>query len=267
MTYEPGYWDQVAEEWRDHRLGLWRAHMDAVYSHWVAPRLPSEKASRVLKTDLFDEALGDGLMPLLSSRARLALGVDVAGAIIAAARARQHSLRGVAADVRALPFAVDTFDVIISGSTLDHFATLAEVKTSLVELARVLRPGGELLLTLDNLANPLLALRAALPLGLLRRVGLVPYFVGATCGPARLRYMVEHTGLQVEEITALLHGPRVLGVSLARRLEDRRDGRAAHLYRWCLWACERLERWPTRYLTGHYIALRAVKPDAAGEAG
>mgnify|MGYP006138370175 CR=1 FL=1 len=37
------------------------------------------------------------------------------------------------------------------------------------------------------LINPVVRLRNALPFGLLRRTGLVPYYVGATCGPRRLR--------------------------------------------------------------------------------
>src|SRR5439155_7848743 len=52
--------------------------------------------------------------------------------------------------------------------------------------------GGALVVTLDNGANPVVALRNRLPLGALRRLSLVPYAVGATCGPRRFpRLLVE----------------------------------------------------------------------------
>ncbi|MHB0857154.1 MAG: methyltransferase domain-containing protein [Anaerolineae bacterium] len=260
MDHEPAYWGQVAEDWQGHRQGLWRAHMDAVNSELLSRWLREPMVGRSLKTDLFDEALGDGLMPLLRSQTQMAVGMDVATATVSAARARHEGLMGVSADVRALPFGADTLAVIVSDSTLDHLADLSEIAASLAELARVLQPGGELLLTLDNLANPLMALRAALPWGLLRRLGLVPYYVGASCGPDRLKRMVQNAGLQVIEVTAILHGPRVLGVALAKLLAGRGRGRIARLYLRALWACERLGRWPTRFQTGHYVALRAIKP-------
>jgi len=56
-----------------------------------------------------------------------------------------------------------TFDTVLSNSTLDHFDGAAQIRVSLAEPARVLRPGGRLLVTLDNPANPLLALSKALP--------------------------------------------------------------------------------------------------------
>src|SRR5204863_6785753 len=59
----------------------------------------------------------------------------------------------------------------------------AVVRTGLAELRRVLSPHGRLVVTLDNGLNPVVALRNRLPLGILRRVGAVPYFVGVTCGP------------------------------------------------------------------------------------
>ena len=45
-----------------------------------------------------------------------------------------------------LPFAEEAFDVIVSTSTLDHFAHRRDIVSSLHELHRVLRPGGEVLL-------------------------------------------------------------------------------------------------------------------------
>ena len=89
--------------------------------------------------------------------------VDLAPTTVQAALNRYHGLRALAADVRRLPFADGDFDTVVSNSTLDHFKTSAELADSIKELSRVLRPGGELYLTLDNPSNPLIALRNALP--------------------------------------------------------------------------------------------------------
>src|SRR4029434_1314077 len=58
-------------------------------------------------------------------------------------------------------FADEAFDVIVSNSTLDHFGSWAELGASLHELHRVLKTRGLLIITLDNRANPIVALRNA----------------------------------------------------------------------------------------------------------
>jgi hypothetical protein len=75
----------------------------------------------------------------------------------------------------------------------------------------------------------------------------VPYYVGATCGPRRLRRLLGGAGFRVEELAALLHVPRILVRAARPPLRLLMEG-------------ERLERWPTRYLTGQFVAVRARKP-------
>lgn len=120
------------------------------------------------------------------------------------------------ADVRRLPFRPAAFDGVLSTSTLDHFDDAAGIDVALGELARVLRPGGRLVLTLDNLANPLIRLRNALPRGAARRTGLVPFAVGATHDEPGGRAALERAGFTVEASAHLLHAPHVVGTRLAR---------------------------------------------------
>lgn len=148
----------------------------------------------------------------------------------------------------------------MSNSTLDHFASQEEIRAGIAELARTLRPGGQLLLTLDNLANPAVWLRNALPhRGLARlglaRLGLVPYATGATCGPRGARAHVAATGLVVRGTTAIMHCPRVAAVVAARRLERRGGEASRRRFARALMAFEWLERWPTRDLTGYFVAV------------
>lgn len=253
------YWDEVAEEWRASPQTLWRAHSDAVNSALFERWFPPRRVARVLKTDLFDEGVGRGLYDLLSAHARHVVGMDLSTEVARAARSNHPRLTATGADVRRLPFAEGAFDVIVSNSTLDHFDSLREIPGSLRELRRVLRTDGELLLTLDNLLNPLVALRNTLPFALLHRLGLVPYRVGATCGPRRLFRMLREAGFEVLDHSVVMHCPRVLAVALASLCEKRAGSRMRRRVLGWWAAFEILARWPTRYLTGYFIAVRAVK--------
>jgi SAM-dependent methyltransferase len=187
------------------------------------------------------------------------VGIDVSPAVVASARRRYVELEGVVADVRRIPFEDGEFDVAVSISTLDHFGAADELRAGLEELARVLAPGGRLVVTLDNGLNPVVALRNRLPLGLLRRVGAVAYFVGETCGPRGLRRLLAETGFAVEETTAVLHCPRAAAVAGASLVERRAGERGGERYLRFLERFERLERAPTRSLTGYFVAARAKR--------
>jgi O-antigen/teichoic acid export membrane protein/SAM-dependent methyltransferase len=258
------YWDGVASAWSaPASANLWRTHADAVNLATCFRWWPDTPVCRVLKTDLFDEVAGPGLMTELSRRARTAVAVDVSMEATRMAKPRGTSA-AVGADVRALPFVDGAFDVVVSNSTLDHFEDVGQIRRALAEIRRVLAPGGRLILTLDNPANPAVRLRNALPFRLLNHLGLVPYFVGATLDAPSLSALVESIGFEVVETTAVLHCPRALavgGLGAAGHLASPRwQRRLAESLMWF----ERLERWPSRQRTGYYVALAADAPLAAG---
>lgn len=254
-------WDSALEPLFGEPAGaLWRLHSDATNAALFGRWLPSEPCANLLKTDLFDEAMGSGLYPLLSAHARRVAAIDVAPRVLAAATVRYPALLAAAADVRRLPFASSSFDVVVSNSTLDHFDTRDEILASLRGFHRILRPGGRLLLTMDNLANPAVALRNALPYRLLHRLKLVAYPIGATAGPGRLRRMLNDAGFDVLQTVALLHCPRALSMALARRCERRGTPEAKAQFLRMAGRWERLARWPTRYLTGYFVGINARKP-------
>jgi SAM-dependent methyltransferase len=255
---EGDYWSSVVESRLPAGGRLWRAHSDRVNGALLARWLPALDALRVLKTDLFDEAVAAGLYPALAGAARV-VGIDVSAAAVTAARRRYAELEAIVADVRRLPFADGEFDIAVSISTLDHFKSIRDVRAGLAELRRVLAPGGRLVMTLDNGLNPIVALRNRLPLGILRRAGVVPYFVGETCGPRRLRRLLRETGFAVDETTAVLHCPRAPAVLGASLVERRAGERGRERYLDLLRRFERLERAPTRSLTGYFVAARATR--------
>lgn len=254
------YWDRVLGGWEPstaHRL--WRAHSDAINSQLLKRWLPAS-CRKLLKTDLFDEAVGGGLYPQLASCAKETLGVDVSTATVRAAQARYPALDGQVANVLSLPFATGTFDVVVSNSTLDHFESAHLLRAALIELTRTLERGGQLILTLDNRENPIVAVRTSGLFKPLHRLGIVPYYVGATHGHRTLSKLLDQVGLEVTDLTAILHCPPQLAAHLTARTRSDtsyRQTEQEHLDR--VLRCEALQRWPTRYITGHFVAARATK--------
>jgi SAM-dependent methyltransferase len=254
------HWDQVAEHWRDSRPdGLWRLHADKINADLLDRWLPRNLVGRLLKTDLFDEAATGGLNDQLQERARLVVGIDLSGVTASVAQSRANGMMVACADVRFLPFADGTFDVVVSNSTLDHFQTRSELIASMRELSQVTRPGGELVLTLDNRANPVVALRNALPFHWLNRIGVLPYYVGVTCGPRGLRKLLAETNWELREMDAILHCPRFLVIQMSQLLARRGYIETQKMLFTWLTRIERLARWPTRFFTGYFVAARAVR--------
>jgi SAM-dependent methyltransferase/GNAT superfamily N-acetyltransferase len=215
---------------------------------------------RVLKTDLFEEAMGsDAFLEELATPDSLLLGMDVS--MQAATRAHQRDSRGLAryliADACNLPLAGDSFSLIVSPSTLDHFTNSSDFEDSLRELVRILAPDGRLIITLDNRQNifdPLLRL--------VHRAGLVPYYLGRSYTVNELRRELEAAGLTVVDTTAIVHHPRltaVAAIGLAKRI---RWALPMRLVQSALVATQRLQDTRFQYFSGCFVAALAVRSDS-----
>lgn len=262
------YWDEVGEEVRAGApLDAWRHYMRGVYRRLLRNWVKEVGRGRGLKTDLFEEAVGP--YQLLSEMGGESVGVDWSLTIAQAARRRLSGASAdrpplvVAADLRRLPFQTGAFRFILSGSSLDHFPRKDDIAVCLAELSRVLARGGVMVITFDNPHNPLVRLRNGLPFAWLKRVGLVPYYVGATYGRGEALRQFAAAGLTVTEVTAVAHAPRALAIWVVALTELLGWTRLEPLIRSALEGFERLERLPTRYYTGYYLAFRVEKPGPA----
>jgi len=237
------------------------AHTRAVNLELIQRWAPAVQHPRILKTDAFADATcpARAFSWFIREDGQLVC-FDIAPGLTQQARINARSLGYpgaiyVTADARFLPFGQNSFDLIVSDSTLDHFHTTEEIDVALRELARVLKPGGVLIIALDNphnATNPLLLLWM--------RHGRTPYFIGKTLTRQELSQSLERLGLRVTDTTAQFHYPRYVtkaALRVARRIAPRHtNGPAA----WALTSLNRLEHSRLKYLTGLFVVARAVKP-------
>lgn len=261
--YEFGraYWDHTVKEVRRGApIDAWRAYMMRVYQRLILAWLPSSAIGRALKTDLFEEAVTPHSP--LRDLGTGTIGVDFSMEVVKAARrglAGAGAFHLMTADLRRLPLRSGSVMRILAGSSLDHFPDKRDIAIALEELTRVLASSGTLVITFDNPHNPVVWLRNRLPFAWLNRLGLVPYYVGATYDRFEARDQLEVLGLAVTHMTAVAHAPRAPAIWLATLGERLGWPRLGTWLGRVLDAFEILERWPLRYQTGYYLALRAEK--------
>ncbi|MCI0478506.1 MAG: methyltransferase domain-containing protein, partial [Anaerolineales bacterium] len=254
------YWDRALFqiENRGHYLDAFRGEMKRqAHLALIARWRDASRTGRVLKTDLFEEASGADAFLLDLDHSQI-VGMDISSGITRRAQTRDANRRAqyVTADARRLPFASGSFALIVSPSTLDHFADPADLERSLRELTRVLEQGGRLIVTLDNRQNifdPVMRLAV--------RLGWMPYFLGHSYTIRELRAALEKIGLRVEDTTAILHNPRL--VAAASMLVANRLGWQwlIRLVQRALVAMQRLEGTRWQYYTGSFIAALGVRQD------
>jgi SAM-dependent methyltransferase len=258
--------DEWTAAWKPHVDNPWFRYQNDVYADWWSDRAPAAGMGdrpRVLKTDAFEEACGLRVLEGTLARERLTL-MDISQLILRDA-ARTRTLQSpptpsCSTDVRRMGFRSHAFDLVFSPSTLDHFADVGEIAIALREVHRVLRPGGRLLISLDNAANPILRLRQVLHRRMGSVGGVIPFPMGRTLSRARLADALEDAGFEVLGSRYVLHAPRIVGLWLgewAARTGSERVGRGL---RALFNALERvLRRLPTRSWTAYFVAVDCTR--------
>lgn len=126
----------------------WRASTLGNITERLERAVVFDLAGPIEGRDVLDVGCGDGTYALAAARAGAHVaGVDRSAAVVGAARARAEA-DGLAVDLQvgdasALPFPADRFDVVLAVTVL---CLVEKPAQALAEMARVLRPGGVLVL-------------------------------------------------------------------------------------------------------------------------
>jgi exosortase/archaeosortase family protein len=167
--------------------------------------LPPLAGLRILKTDLWDEAKNTRILAWASRHGAHTYGVDISEPIMRGARTAfgdgAAALHGAIGDVRALPFAAESFDAIYSMGTIEHFD---ETQHAIDDMARVLKCGGRAIIGVPNRHDPFLRPLFAT---LLQAVGWYGYGYEKSYSRRTLRLMLERAGFEVVAETAILFIP------------------------------------------------------------
>ena len=142
---DPAQYDELADQW-------WQPSGGLAALHWLAASR-AEHIPPAAGTDavLVDLACGGGLMAPHAARLGYRhVGVDLGLAGLRVAR--EHGVLPVRGSVLAVPLADGCADVVVAGEVLEHVEDDVAV---LAECARLLRPGG--VLVLDALADTALS--------------------------------------------------------------------------------------------------------------
>src|SRR5690242_13860289 len=142
--------------------GLYEARAEQQYAA-VTP-LPDPALDRkfariceLVRTELpcrafLDAGCGDGryLAALDAELPERIAGVDISERILETARARIPRAELRQANLESLPFDDGAFDLVLSSQVIEH---VLDAPAAMRELARVLRPGGTLVISTDNEDN------------------------------------------------------------------------------------------------------------------
>lgn len=217
------------------------------------------KGKKVLKTDLYEDAFGSQhFLYRLAQQGADVFGMDISPKMLFRARQRiagEGRLfdRGVACDVLRASFKDDVFDLIISNSTLDHLSVV-EARSALVELRRVLKPGGLLILTLDNRHNPFFYYGGYL---VQKFFGISKFYLDKCYTLDEARRLAEESRFKVEEAAPLIHvyPPWTRILFLLDRVPGRFFKKAVRSF---IRACASLGK-KTKFRTSWFIALKLSK--------
>jgi len=164
---------------------------------------PKLNERRILKTDLWDEAKNTEILLWAAKQGAKPAGVDIAFDTVRQAKTvmQGYDPAFAMADLRALPFQPETFDLIYSMGTIEHFQ---DYETAVQQMFRVLKPHGVAIIGVPNRYDPFL--RPLMVWGL-QRLGQYAYGLELSFTPRQLKELAKSAGFIVTGLTGILFMP------------------------------------------------------------
>jgi len=126
-----------------------------VVEHYIARRVAFIRERVPAGSNVLDVGCGTGVLAArLVSEGYDVTGADPFAAMLEHARARDSRLKTVHAPGQRLPFEDGTFDFTYCVAVMHHIADPTDVRDALLEMCRVTKPGGQVLVWDHNPRNP-----------------------------------------------------------------------------------------------------------------
>lgn len=254
------YWDSITKEIKGYQL----ERNIAIYEKYEYIKLIKKwnkglNGKKILKTDLYEEAFtGNHFLFWLTRQNANVFGIDISHEIVKKSQLYPGRINGylkncITSDIRRCAFRDESFDLIISNSTLDNLVA-QDATMALAELKRILKPKGILILTLDNGHNPLYCLGYAIE----KFLKTNKYYQDQCYSIKKAKTLAEQNNFVIQDITAIVHIPTPFN-KIAIFLQ-KINGRVFQKFiRYCISLFSRLGNKRTKLLTGWYIALKLIK--------
>jgi SAM-dependent methyltransferase len=249
------FWHEVGASFPDLEGATSTAHYRECEQRLLREFLPL-KGTRLLKTDLWDEARNTRILQWAADQGADVIGIDISGPTVVEAKKAfgDRPLRATVADVRHIPLADASVTAVYSMGTVEHFD---ETDLALREIFRVLAPGGRAIIGVPNRLDPFL--RPAL-VWLMQRAGWYHYGFEKSYTHARFAAMLRHAGFNIVAHSGLLFIPGWLRMAdlLAHTRWRPLRRVTSPVVRWFA-AVERRYPWVRRH--GYLLAIVCERPE------
>lgn len=206
MADEPAYrsfWDEVGETFPSLKGAASTSYYADCERTLCRQFFPELEGRLLLKSDLWDEAKNSEILYWAADHGARPVGVDIAISTVREALAASGAHRPwvLVSDIRSLPFRSNTFDLIYSMGTIEHFP---DFPVAVAEMFRVLKPGGRAIIGVPNKLDPFL--RPVLVYAM-NRLNRYAYGREKSFTPAGLRRLLEAAGFEVIGLSGILFMP------------------------------------------------------------
>ena len=188
-------WEQVAAAVHDFHLAPTTQYYRRCEIALVERCFGDIAGKRLLKLDLWNEAHNTRILHWMADQGADVYALDLSQTVTGRAQRNANGnglgRRMVCADIREIPFADQSFDLVYTMGTIEH---IDEYRDSMAEVLRVLRPGGRAIVGVPHKWN--LFLRP-LMVQLLTRAGAYLYAPEKSFGAGELRRDLESVGFRV----------------------------------------------------------------------
>ncbi len=257
------HWDRVAECFPDLFPAVSTQYYRRAEIALLQRAVGSFRGLRVLKLDLWNEAVNTRILHWMQAQGAEVYGLDVSTVTVQRAR-RNASLASppmhlVQADIRALPFQPESFDLVYTMGTIEH---VPEYQAAVADIRRVLRPGGRAIIGVPHLWDPFLRPVIVWALELFDHY---PYSPEKAFSWPELRCVVEAAGFDVEQRAGILALPGI--IRMADTFLFRRGIRLDGVFALVQWPFGQLERhWPWFGRHFGYLTVAVARKPAPGAA-